>query len=257
MYLIKILKRSILVSVILMLIWVFVDAITTKDVYLLFLPKENEEVPNNKSQMEALHNEKDLENNGFTPVFEIMDLPNYIIDKITGVSWHEDAPVGLEDLSYLNLTYWDFDEQLQIGELIVHRKVAQEVVEIFQELYEAKYPIAKMRLIDEYYADDNLSMKDNNTSAFCYRVVEGTNVISTHSYGLAIDINPVQNPYIVGGKVLPIEGKEFLDRENVRKGMIVKGDPAYNAFKSRGWTWGGDWTRVKDYHHFQKDIDLN
>ncbi|ABR47643.1 hypothetical protein Amet_1444 [Alkaliphilus metalliredigens QYMF] len=192
----------------------------------------------------------------FTPIFTNEDLPQEIISKIKGVSWRKEAPVGLEDLSYLRVTYWDFHEQEQTGELIIHRKLAEEVIEIFEELYEARFPIAKMRLIDEYDADDDLSMEDNNTYAFSFRVIEGTQRISKHGYGLAIDINPIQNPYIKGDTIVPLQGGDYVNRLDVRKGMITKGDACYHAFMSRGWTWGGEWNSLKDYHHFQKEIDL-
>lgn len=191
------------------------------------------------------------------PIFTNEALTKKIVDRVSGVSWREEAPVGLEDLSYITVTHWGFDQQEYIGELIVHKEVGEEVLEIFQELYEAKFPIEKMRLIDEYKADDHLSMEDNNTSAFCFRVIEGSQKISNHGYGVAIDINPIQNPYIKNNRIVPLAGKEYVNREDIRKGMIIKGDPCYRAFTSRGWTWGGEWKIVKDYQHFEKVIDLN
>ncbi|WP_432663418.1 M15 family metallopeptidase [Wukongibacter baidiensis] len=190
--------------------------------------------------------------------FTYEPIPEVITDKIDGVSWKEGAPVGLDDLSYVRVTYWGFDDKEHIGELVVHKKVAEEITQIFKELYEAKFPIEKIRLIDEYDANDDLSMDDNNTSAFCFREVAGKKgTLSKHSYGIAIDINPVQNPFIKGDRVSPVAGKEYKDRENVRPGMIVEGDICYRAFKERGWTWGGEWKTLKDYQHFQKQIDLD
>lgn len=192
------------------------------------------------------------------PIFKYSSLSNETIEKIAGVSWKENAPVKLEDLAYITVTYWGFDDKEHIGEMIVHKKLAHEVTDIFKELYEGKFPIEKIRLIDEYDAKDELSMADNNTSAFCSREVTGQKgVFSNHSYGIAIDINPVQNPYIKGEIVLPKEGNTYLDRSHVRKGMIIKGDVCYNAFKSRGWTWGGEWKSLKDYQHFEKKIELD
>lgn len=189
--------------------------------------------------------------------FTFEPLPKEIINKINGVSWKEGAPVEFGDLSYVKVKYWGFDEEEHIGELIVHKKVAEEIVEIFKELHEAKFSIEKIRLIDEYDASDDLSMEDNNTSSFCYREVAGKKgTLSKHSYGIAIDINPVQNPCVTGKRVSPLEGKEYKDRKNVRKGMIVKDDICYKAFKERGWIWGGEWKSLKDYQHFQKQIDL-
>lgn len=191
------------------------------------------------------------------PVFMCSSLSEENIDRIVGVSWQENTPVKLEELSYINVTYWGFDDMEHMGEMIVHEKLAQEVIEIFKELYEAKYPIEKIKLIDEYNADDNLSMADNNSYAFCSREVTGKKgMFSKHSYGIAIDINPVQNPYVKGHIVLPEEGNSYLNREDIRKGMIIKGDICYNAFKSRGWTWGGEWKSLKDYQHFEKEIDF-
>lgn len=188
-------------------------------------------------------------NEGFT----WSPLPEDIRNKIRGVSWKPDCPVAMEDLANVEVLYWGFDDKIHKGEIIVHKEIAREVVEIFKDLYTAKFFIEKIRLIDEYGADDNLSMADNNTSGFCFREVPGKQgKLSKHSYGLAIDINPVQNPYIVGENISPPEGKNYTNRENVRKGMIVKDDACYKAFKDRGWTWGGDWKFSKDYQHFQK-----
>lgn len=199
------------------------------------------------------HNEPVIE-----PVFTQSSLSEETLDKIIGVSWKENSPVKLEELSYINVTYWGFDDVEHVGEMIVHEKLAQEVVDIFRELYVAKFPIEKMNLIDEYDANDDLSMADNNTSAFCSREITGKKgVFSEHSYGIAIDINPIQNPYIKGETILPVEGTSYLDRENTRKGMIIKGDQCYNAFKSRGWTWGGEWNTLKDYQHFEKKINFD
>lgn len=111
-------------------------------------------------------------------------------------------------------------------------------------------------MIDDYNADDDKSMKANNTSAFCYREIAGTDVLSNHSFGRAIDVNPLQNPQVTSkGKISPEEGRPYVDRSVNRKGMIQKGDDCYNAFVSRGWTWGGDWNSTKDYQHFEKVVN--
>ncbi|WP_352418927.1 M15 family metallopeptidase [Proteiniborus sp.] len=202
--------------------------------------------------------EDKLYNEDTSPVFKYSNISDEIKEKMIRVSWKEDSPVKLEDLAYINVTYWGFDNAEHVGEMIVHEKLALEVLEIFKELYEARFSIEKIVLIDEYDANDDLSMADNNTSAFCSREVTGKKgVFSEHSYGVAIDINPIQNPYIKGDIVLPEEGSFYLDRNNVRKGMITKGDVCYNAFKNRGWVWGGEWNTLKDYQHFQKKIEDN
>ena len=180
-------------------------------------------------------------------------IPTEVVEGITGVSYLEDGPVAIKDLAYLKLTYWGFDAKTHLGEIIVHKELAKEVAEIFSEIYAAKFPIAKMRLIDEYQADDDLSMADNNTSGLCMRKVRGTDSYSKHSFGVAIDINPVQNPYLWQGTVLPQAGQVYIDRQNLREGMLVKGDAVYEAFTNRGWTWGGEWKTLKDYQHFQKN----
>lgn len=219
---------------------------------------EDEEVEDREEIQEGIDDPyqevpKDLQNPEM-PIFYCQELPQEILDKVNGSSWREEAPVPLEELSYVIVTHWGFDEKEHIGEIIIHKNVAEEIVEIFRELYNERFPIEKIKLIDEYHADDHLSMQDNNTSAFCFRKIEGTNTISKHGYGVAIDINPLQNPYIKGEIIQPLAGKDYLDRSDVRKGMILKGDSCYKAFTSRGWSWGGDWKTVTDYQHFEKDI---
>jgi hypothetical protein len=187
--------------------------------------------------------------------FTVSSLPDEIIEKVNGVSWKVGSPVALEHLAYVKVLYWGFDDETHEGELVVHGVVAEEIAEIFQVLYEAKFPIEKIRLVDEYGGNDDLSMEDNNTSAFNFReVADSKGVLSKHSYGIAIDINPIQNPYVTGGKVSPEMGKDYIDRTVVQKGMIVKDDVCYKAFTDRGWAWGGEWKSLKDYQHFQKSI---
>lgn len=189
----------------------------------------------------------------FVQSFEYHPIDKVVEKRIKGISWKQNNTVKLSDLCYVKVTYWGFDEKPHIGELIVDKDLGQEVVEIFQELYDAKFPIEKIKLIDEYNAVDIKSMEDNNTSAFCYREVEGKpGKLSKHSYGIAIDINPLQNPYVYKKKISPAAGKAYVDRSNVSKGMIIKNDVCYKAFTSRGWTWGGNWKYEKDYQHFQK-----
>jgi hypothetical protein len=174
-------------------------------------------------------------------------------------SWNDNNPVSLGELCYITLDYWGFDDKAHTGELITHKDLALEVAEIFQELFEVKYPIEKMKLVDEYLANDEVSCADNNSSAFCSRPITGTtNRWSMHSYGLAIDINPKQNPYCKGKVVVPQNGQLYLNRNLDVQGMIKEGDACYNAFISRGWEWGGHWAKYKgylDYQHFAKEIN--
>ena len=200
-------------------------------------------------------NKIELPNNElFKPIFSYSDVPSSIKNKMLGLSMPSNIHISFDELSYLKLSYYGFDDKYHIGEMVVNKKIAKEVVDIFKELLDHKYPIEKIKLIDDYKADDNLSMADNNSSSFCYRAITNGNSLSKHSLGLAIDINPVQNPYVAKNQVLPSNGSAYLNRNYVRKGMIVKNDVCYNAFAKRGWTWGGNWKSLKDYQHFEKNL---
>jgi hypothetical protein len=172
-------------------------------------------------------------------------------DGIVGSSWHPGCPVALDDLRVLRLDRWGFDGKAHRGTLVVHRKYAQDVLRVFETLFGARFPIRRMRLVDAYGADDDRSMAANNTSAFNCRAVTGGSSWSQHSYGWAIDINPVQNPYVTSdGKVLPPAGAAYVDRSNDAKGLIRAGGVVVKAFTEIGWGWGGYWSSIKDYQHF-------
>lgn len=173
--------------------------------------------------------------------------------EMRGRSWHEapDCP-RVEDLRLLRLDYFDFAGAVHTGELVVAASIAQETCAIFARLFEARFPLTSMLRIDVFDGDDARSMAANNTSAFNFRRIAGTKLLSHHALGLAIDINPVQNPWLRGARVDPPEGKAFLDREDVRPGMIVRPGPAIQAFEAYGWSWGGDFADMHDYHHFSK-----
>lgn len=191
----------------------------------------------------------------YQPVFSINKIDDITYNRIKDQSFKDNHKISRDDLRYLNISYWGFDDKRHEGEMIVHREVADDVIAIFKTLYDHKYPIAKMVLVDEYKADDNLSMADNNTSAFNYRVISGTTKLSNHAYGLAIDINPIQNPYVKGTIIEPSEGSNYLDRNIYQTGMILKDDVCYEAFTSKGWSWGGEWRSIKDYQHFEIYIE--
>lgn len=182
----------------------------------------------------------------------IFDITEDIKTEITGNSYNTKGPVKIEDLVLVKVRYINFNNEEKIGSIIINKRLSKDIYEIFNELYEAKYPIDKINLIDKYDNSDDLSMTDNNTYAFSMRMKTGKKTYSNHAYGFAIDINPVQNPYIKNKVITPEAGVEYLDRNDKRKGMIIKGDVCYNAFKKRGWTWGGDWNSLKDYQHFEK-----
>ena len=186
------------------------------------------------------------------PVFQWGEVPGEIEERMLGASLPEEEREVLASLAYVQVTYWDYEGRTQSGELVVHKDLAQEVADIFEELYEEGFPIASVRLIDEYGGQDELSMEANNTSAFCYRKIAGSSRLSNHALGRAIDINPLQNPHVKEGEVSPPGGTAYADRAREEQGMIHEGDACYQAFTRRGWVWGGDWKNSRDYQHFEK-----
>ena len=181
-------------------------------------------------------------------------LPEAVIEKIKWNSWREGAPVALEDLAYLTVKHYDLNGNVSKGEVIFHKNLAPELLEIFHELFQAKYPIDKMLLVDHYHADDGMSMIDNNGYAFCSRKELVNSNISIHSYGCAIDINPRINPYVKNGAVYPKGGEDYVDRSKTIPGLIQENDACHQIFSRHGYQWGGNapgWTS-KDYHHFEK-----
>ncbi|MBH1941068.1 M15 family metallopeptidase [Mobilitalea sibirica] len=192
-------------------------------------------------------------------LFYAEDITDTIKQRIEGKSYGKDCNIPYEDLRYIRALHIGFDHKTYIGEMIVNKAIAEDIIEILYELYQADYPIERMVLVDEYDADDIKSMEANNSSAFNYRNVEGTKRLSLHSYGMAVDINPLYNPYVreLDGKidVLPRSGEEYADRTKESPYYIKKGDICYQAFTKRGFTWGGEWKNSKDYQHFQKAID--
>ena len=170
-----------------------------------------------------------------------------------GVSWKPGCPVPIDDLRIIEMNYVGFDGAVHSGgQLMVHRLVAADVVEAFRVLFEHGFPIRRMELIENYGGSDDASMAADNTSAFNCRPITGTtDRYSIHSYGQAIDINTVENPYVKGDTVLPPAGAEYLDRTDVRPGMITKNDIVEKAFRSQKFFWGGDFNSLKDYQHFE------
>jgi poly-gamma-glutamate synthesis protein (capsule biosynthesis protein) len=169
---------------------------------------------------------------------------------MVGSSWHAGCPAPLQDLRLVRVTYRGFDGQPQHGRLAVHRGWADEILLVFRRLYRQGFPIRRVRLVDRFDADDRESMRHDNTSAFNCRYVAGTTTWSQHAFGRAIDINPVENPYVDGSHVSPRRGRRYLDRSDVRPGMIVQGGVVVRAFRRIGWGWGGTWSSAKDYQHF-------
>ena len=159
---------------------------------------------------------------------------------------------------YVHVLHYDFEGGVKEGELICNRKIGQDLLDIFYSLYENEYPIEKMRLIDCYGGDDDASMEDNNTSCFNYRLVMGTDHLSKHSYGLAIDVNPLYNPYVTKRNgvtvVSPRQGEIYADRSGDFAYEIDEEDLCYRLFLEHGFTWGGSWKYSKDYQHFEKKL---
>jgi len=184
--------------------------------------------------------------------FTYEPVPETVRTLMTGKSYGEDCDVSWQDLRYVKVRHIGFDGKAHEGELVVNACIAQDVTEILYELYKAAYPIEKMRLVDYYEADDDASCADNNSSAFNYRVVEGTTRLSKHALGVAVDINPLYNPYVVGGKANIPEAEPYTDRTKDCPYYIDEEDLCYKLFTERGFTWGGSWRSVKDYQHFQR-----
>jgi hypothetical protein len=172
--------------------------------------------------------------------------------RMTGVSWRRGCPVALRDLRLLTLSHWGFDGRRRTGRLVAHRDVARDLVGVFRRLYAARFPIRKMVPVDAYGGSDFRSIEADNTSAFNCRFVEGTSRWSEHAYGRAIDLNPIENPYVSGGRTSHRASVPYLDRSRRRPGMAYERGVLVRAFDAIGWGWGGRWTSVKDYQHFSR-----
>lgn len=171
-----------------------------------------------------------------------------------GASWRPGCPVGPEGLRRVELDYLGFDGLIHRGDLIVHQDLVPDVIAIFEQLLRLRYPVAEMRTVEHYPgAEDELSMEDNNTSAFNCRPLPNSDRWSLHAYGRAIDLNPLLNPYIDNtGDLQPTTAAQYLDRTRTDPGILHAGDPVVLAFTDRGWRWGGAWRNPVDYQHFER-----
>ena len=187
--------------------------------------------------------------------FTISEISPEVFARIKGKSYKDNCPIPLEDLRYLRVLHKDKDGVTHEGELVCNVQIASDVLEIFKALYEAGYPIEKVRLVDEYNADDETSMRDNNSSCFNFRFITHSTKISKHGLGLAVDINTLYSPYVKetkDGRILePATAGEYVDRTKSFTYKIEKGDLCYRLFTERGFEWGGEWKSVKDYQHFE------
>lgn len=190
--------------------------------------------------------------------FYVSEIPDDIFEKMQGKSYKADCTVPREDLRYVHVLHMGFGGETKEGELVVNKAIADDVCDIFEKLYEADYPIEKIRLIDEYDADDEASMSDNNSSAFNFRFISHTTKISKHGLGMAVDINTLYNPYVktVDGKrsIEPANAADYVDRSADFPYKIDHDDLCYQLFKEHGFSWGGDWQHSKDYQHFEKNL---
>ena len=188
--------------------------------------------------------------------FYITEITDELFAKMQGKSYKDNCTVPREDLRYLHVLHKDLNGETKEGEMVVNQFIAEDVLEILKELYKADYPIEKIRLIDEYDASDEMSMRDNNSSSFNFRFVPHTTKISKHGKGMAIDINTLYNPYTprVNGKISvePANATPYVDREQDFPHKIDHNDLCYKLFTEHGFTWGGDWINSKDYQHFEK-----
>lgn len=225
--------------------------------------------------------EESEESTRYKEGFFYQPLTEPVIKKITGISYPvsetiapalsntavnivseeeiNELAVSYDDLRYMQVLYYDFEGEVKAGELICNKGIADDLIEIFYELYLNEYQIESICLIDEFNGNDTLSMEHNNTSCFNYRVVDGTDSLSKHALGCAVDINPFYNPYIVfdktgsGNDYISPKGSEvYVDRSQNFPYKIDENDLCYRLFKEHGFTWGGDWNSCKDYQHFQK-----
>lgn len=185
-----------------------------------------------------------------------------VYQRIIGKSYRENDNIGLEDLSYLKVLHYNFEHEIQMGELIVNAELKEDFCGIFRNLFEAEYEIYSMYLIDNYWTgdggtSDSASIDENNTSAFCYREITGGSSLSNHAFGRAIDINPQQNPYVSYRSGYPVwshdNANDYIDRDTGYEHVITHEDVCYLIFSEYGFEWGGDWNTIKDYQHFEKE----
>jgi len=181
---------------------------------------------------------------------EALAITDELRARMTGKSWRDDPRCPrFDQLAYLRIDHVTFDGTTARGELVVAAALAPRALELFRRLYALGFPIRQMRLVGDFGANDDASMSADNCSAFNFRLVAGTQLLSQHALGRAIDINPVENPYVKPDRIEPPAGAAFADRTNVRPGMIVRPGPVVAALDEMGWEWGGDWRHAFDDHH--------
>jgi hypothetical protein len=181
----------------------------------------------------------------------VQPIPPALRAQMVGVSWRPGCPVPLADLRLMTLTYRGFDGRVHTGQLVAHEDAAADLVAVFRRLYAAGFPIRRMQLVDRYGGDDFRSIEADNTSAFNCRAATGSTHWSQHAYGRAIDVNPIENPYVSRGQTSHRASRPYLDRSRHRPGTAYEGGTLVEAFRAAGWGWGGSWAgSVRDYQHF-------
>lgn len=194
--------------------------------------------------------------NGADAFFTVSEVPDSVFVLMKGRTFGPDCNLPLSELRYLRCLHKDIDGRTKVGEMVLNRRIADDVLDILRKLYDASYPIERMRLPDYWDADDERQMRDNNSSSFNFRFVAGTKVISKHGKGMAVDINPLYNPYHKFRKdgtevVEPSNAGGYVDRNGKFPYKIVKGDLCWKLFTQHGFEWGGAWKSCKDYQHFE------
>ncbi len=190
--------------------------------------------------------------------FSCHPISKHLMHRIRNISYHENEQISPAELRYLRIPYIDFSGETRTGEMICNQSIAMTLLDIFHTLYERRYPIERIQLVDDFHADDDLCCLKNNTSCFNYRTIAGTNTLSRHAFGMAVDVNPFFNPYVTYVKngtdnvrISPPGSEPYADRERDFPHKLGPGDLCYELFVSHGFIWGGDWTHCKDYQHFE------
>ena len=201
--------------------------------------------------------EESIRKHGIDNCFTINEISDATFKRIYGRSFKQNCTVPRSQLRYLKVLHYNLNGQIQLGEMVCHKDISTDLIDIFRNLFKAHYPIERMVLIDNYNADDETSMDANNTSCFNFRAVAGSKRLSKHSLGKAIDINPLYNPYVkkrTNGTLIvrPNSGKHYANRTADFSYKITSNDLCYKEFTRHGFTWGGNWRTLKDYQHFEK-----
>ena len=243
-----------------MLIYNKIEMVAALNATFLFaIPVQANTPSNTLSQWHvgAIVSYEEVKTFGVDKCFTQHNIDSALFKRIYGKSYKHNCSIKCDELRYLHLLHYTIDGSIKLGEMICHKDVAKDLINIFRQLYEAKYPIERMQLIDDYNADDITSMNHNNTTCFNYRAVAGSKKLSNHSMGKAVDINPLYNPYVKrrsdgSYKISPETGRKYANRSRNFKYKIDKDDLAYRLFTKYGFRWGGNYRSLKDYQHFEK-----